>query len=77
MYQPSFHDVNTNSASSGLREIVILTTLVPKYDGENRCQNVGYGRGGETPMGGPYLPPKNSYIPSSAGVTQGAVDGCM
>ena len=39
--QTSFCDVNTNNASSILRENVILTNLVPKFGGENMAQHVG------------------------------------
>ena len=63
MYQTSFSNVNTNNASSGLRDKVILTNLAPKYDGENRYQNVGQGRRKE-PLGGPYLPKKYCMSPS-------------
>ena len=31
----SFHIVNTNNASPGLRENVMLTNLAPKFDGKN------------------------------------------
>ena len=34
MYQTSFCDVNTNKASSGLIEKVILTKLAPKHGGK-------------------------------------------
>ena len=32
--QTSFHNVNTSNASSGLRENVMLTNLVPKFGGK-------------------------------------------
>ena len=35
--QTSFHDVNTNNASSGLRENVILTNLAPKFGSKIWC----------------------------------------
>ena len=60
MHPDKLRYVNTNKASSGLREKVILTNLVGKI----WHQNVGWGgEGGEAPLGGPYLP-KEVHAPS-------------
>ena len=58
MYETSFHDVNTNNASSGLREKSYTYQFGAKIWQENIGTKMKVRRGEGSALGGPYLPKK-------------------
>ena len=72
--QKNLYDVNAKNASSGLREKVILTNLVPKYGGKNLVAKCRMGR--ERRLLGRTLLTQRSYcVPPSWGWSRGTWRG--
>ena len=72
----SFCYVNTNNASSGLREKVLLTNLVPNYGRKQLVSNIGWGGRGGTP-GRTIFIQRNYLMPLSLRWPRGPVRGYM